>query len=89
MMLLQLFLLLSITLFFYGIIVLCSGGVKDTRPVWLDGTSIDLDIPRAVRRGASPIWLNGPPFSKKELTIIRRHYPWIFVCRCQLPSSRR
>ncbi len=78
MMLLQLLMLLLLTLLFYGIIFFCSGGISEASPVSLDGATVS-DISLAVRRGACPLWLEAPCLSAKELDILRRCYPWIFL----------
>lgn len=80
MMILQLFILLLLTLLLYGFIFFCCGGISETYPVSL-GSATVTDISLAVRRGACPLWLEAPSLSVKELDILRRCYPWIFLRR--------
>ncbi len=80
MMILQLFMLLLITLLLYSSIFFCCGGISEAYPASLDSATA-LDISHTIRRGACPLWLDEPHLSKKELAILRRHYPWIFLCK--------
>lgn len=79
MILLRLLLLSLLTAVLFALILVCSGGICETRPVTLTNVRNSADIVHAVRRGASPLCLKSSVIDAREVEILRRRYPMLFL----------
>ncbi len=78
-MIVQLLSLLLVTLLIYSLIFLCSGGISPSYPIVLTSKVPPSTLWCLLRKGASPIWLAQNVYSPKELSLLRRKFPWIFL----------
>ncbi len=84
-MIVQLLFLLFVTMLINSLIFLFSGGISSSYPVVLTSKAPPGTLWQLLRKGASPIWLMQHSYTSKEVTLLRRKFPWIFLLPDDFP----